>query len=80
MLRQIITPKEPVITMRIPDDMVGKSVEVIAFEIERVNIDGRVQSSDDSGFNRAAFIQSLEGYRVDLSGFVFNRDDANNYD
>lgn len=34
MFRKIITPKDPVVTMRLPDEMVGKPVEVIAFEIE----------------------------------------------
>ena len=33
MLREIITPKKASFTMRLPEAMVGKTVEVIAFEI-----------------------------------------------
>lgn len=35
MFRTIITPKETTLTIELPDQMVGKSVEVIAFEIEK---------------------------------------------
>lgn len=38
MLREIITPKKASFTMRIPAEMVGKTVEVIAFEISNVNL------------------------------------------
>jgi hypothetical protein len=34
MFRTIITPKQTTLTIELPDQMVGKSVEVIAFEIE----------------------------------------------
>lgn len=34
MLREIITPKKASFTMRLPKEMVGKTVEVIAFEID----------------------------------------------
>ena len=34
MLREIIKPQKASFTMRIPEAMVGKTVEVIAFEID----------------------------------------------
>lgn len=37
MLRQIITPLEPSFTLQFPTDMVGKTVEIIAFELKETN-------------------------------------------
>ena len=74
MLREIITPKKASFTMRLPEEMVGKTVEVIAFEI------------NDAGAKRTKAQRLLEieeltkSSLVDLSGFKFDRDSANNYD
>jgi len=38
MLREIITPTEPSFTMRLPEEMIGKTVEVIAFEIDTADV------------------------------------------
>jgi hypothetical protein len=76
LLREIITPTNPIVTMRLPDEMVGKTVELIAFEIESnkplsvLSKEQRLQRIDE------LTLSSL----VDLSNFTFNRDDANNYD
>jgi hypothetical protein len=74
MLREIITPSEPSFTMRLPEEMVGKTVEVIAFEInEQKPVPDKVQ--------RLMEIEDLtKTTLVDLSAFKFNRDQANNYD
>lgn len=74
MLREIITPKTSVVTMRFPEEMVGKTVEVIAFEInEGKTIPTRAQ--------RLKQIENLtKSTLVDLSSFKFDRDEANNYD
>ncbi len=37
MLRQIIMPDNNSVTLQLPDDLVGKTVEIIAFEIEGQN-------------------------------------------
>ena len=34
MIRQIVMPKEKNFTLQFPDEMIGKIIEVIAFEIE----------------------------------------------
>lgn len=77
MLREIIRPTEPVFTMRLPDEMVGKTVEVIAFEINPAD-------SGKTGATREERIRRIEEITkntlVDLSNFKFNRDEANNYD
>ena len=74
LLREIITPNNPIVTMRLPDEMVGKTVELITFEIEFnkpsvLSKEQRLQRIDE------LTVSSL----VDLSNFTFNRDDANNY-
>jgi hypothetical protein len=58
--------------------MVGKTIEFIAFEINDQNTDSNKNNGDS--FNKAGLIESLAGYRVDLSKFVFNRNEANHYD
>jgi len=61
--------------MRIPREMIGKTVEVIAFEI---NDNGPVPGDKAQ---RLLEIENLtKNTLVDLSGFKFDRDQANNYD
>jgi len=73
LLREIITPLEASFTMLLPEEMVGKTVEVIAFEIDGEKII----------LNKAQRLLQIEELTkstlVDLSGFKFNRDQANDY-
>jgi hypothetical protein len=78
MIREIIRPQKPVIAVHLPENMVGKTIEFIAFEINDQNTDSNKNNGDS--YIKARFIESLAGYRVNLSKFVFNRDEANNYD
>jgi len=75
MLRQIIKPSEPSFTLILPSDMIGKTVEVIAFEIEDNTTKKKTDKAEKIRLIRAITGKSL----VDLSNFKFNRDDANNY-
>jgi hypothetical protein len=74
MLREIITPTEPSFTMRLPEEMIGKTVEVIAFEIDTADV----------VLDKAQRLKQIEDLTkatlVDLSSFRFDRDQANNYD
>lgn len=77
MLCEIITPQNPVVTVRLPDEMVGKTIEVIAFEIEPPDQKAEIFDSQ----KEIERIQKLtSGSLVDLSNFKFDRDEANNYD
>jgi len=77
MLREIITPLEPVVTMRLPEEMVGKTVEVIAFEID----DASTKKPSLTKEQRLQLIDDLTANTmVDLTNFTFNRDEANNYE
>ncbi len=74
MLREIITPVNQSITLFLPEEMVGKTVEVIAFEIDDFK----------KSFSRGQRLQQIENLTkdtlVDLSGFKFDRNEANNFD
>ena len=73
LLREIITPKKASFTMLLPEEMVGKTVEVIAFEID----------GEKTVLNKAKRLLEIEELTkstlVDLSDFKFNRDQANDY-
>lgn len=77
MLREIIVPENSLVTVQLPEEMVGKTVELIAFEIDRENISGNKLTKEQ----RIKQIEDLtRPYLVDLSNFKFDRDEANNYD
>jgi hypothetical protein len=76
-LREIITPKSPVITMRLPDEMVGKTVELLAFEVDAEVF----QPSTLTRQQRLEQIKALTASSlIDLSHFKFDRDEANDYE
>ena len=74
MLREIIRPTKASFTMRLPDEMIGKTVEVIAFEI----------NESETVPDKLLRLQQIEDLTkstlVDLSNFKFDRDQANSYD
>ena len=77
MLREIITSSKPVVTLQIPPDMQGKTLEVIAFEIEEPEISKAVNDKK----SKLESIEAITGKSlVDLSKYKFNRDQANDYE
>ncbi|MES2109389.1 MAG: hypothetical protein V4577_11605 [Bacteroidota bacterium] len=74
MVREIISEANPSIALKLPKEMVGKTVEIIAFEIE----------ADKKVLTKAERLKQIEELTkpslVDLSGFKFDRNEANNYD
>jgi len=73
MLREIITPVNQDVMLHLPEEMVGKTVEVIAFEINETK---GVMSKRE----RLTQIEELtKNSLTDLSGFKFDRNEANNY-
>lgn len=73
LIREIIYPTENNYILRLPDEMIGKEVEVIAFEIEKTP--KKVVSDKMERLSK-----SLDGLKIDLSNFKFNRDEANDYE
>ncbi|MDI3318286.1 hypothetical protein [Pinibacter soli] len=67
MIRTTIRPNQQVISFQIPQDYVGKEIEIIAFAKE----EGKQRSDDiqkELTFNAIS---------LDTRGFKFNRDEAN---
>jgi hypothetical protein len=76
LIREIIYPTENNYTIHLPDELIGKEVEVIAFEIEKTP---KKLNSDKT--ERLKDLQSIfKKNRIDLTNFKFDRDEANNYD
>jgi len=79
MIRTILKSNKNSLTLQLPDDLVGKMIEVIAFEIDQPeSVEDVVQI--DRLAKAEAIDKALRGYRVDLSNFKFDRDEANNYE
>lgn len=77
MIRQIVRPTQNTYVLQLPDELVGKTVEVLAFEVEQ----DQILNQDLSRAQKLAAIKKgLDKFRVDLSSFKFNRDEANDYD
>lgn len=77
MYSQIITPSQAAVTIQLPDEMFGKTVKLIAFEVAPNNC----TVSPQKRTLRLQEIQSItKNIRLDLSNFTFNRDMANDYE
>ena len=77
MFRKIIKLTGALYTMHFPPEMAGKTVEVIAFEVESEDVTETKLAYED----RIKRIKAItKNTLLDLSGFKFNRDEANRYD
>jgi len=78
MVREVIKPKKNTYILNLPNEMVGKTVEVIAFEIDNIKDKvAKAKSSQD--------IQDIqERYSrypvISHDNYQFNRDEANDYE
>lgn len=78
MVRTIIKSDNKELRLQLPDDLVGKMIEVIAFSIEETKT--AVKDSISKAKRIEAIDQALNKHRVDLSDFKFDRDEANDYE
>ena len=77
MIRELIKPSGNTYILNLPDEMVGKTVEVIAFEIE--NSDNAIEIKEEKSLQDIK--QKYSRYPViSHDDFKFNRDDANDYE
>ncbi len=74
MIREIVKPEGNTYVLNLPNEMVGKTIEVVAFEIEE-NLPRIFEKKNIEQLNK-----ELEGLTVNLKAFKFNRDEANDYD
>ena len=70
MLRQIIKSNSRDIHISIPDEYVGKTLEILTNTIDEIKYEGRADHTDS--------IDNLyDSIRIDFAGFSFYRDEAN---
>ena len=60
--------------LKLPDNYVGKPVEVIAFEVDEKSTEEKSIAKKDALQKTLDFYNSIQ---IDLSDFKFNRDEAN---
>ena len=81
MIRKIITPQERTLVLELPEEFVGKAVEVLAFEVEDEDSTHEISRSTQKKSERLQQIRdTFAKYRVDMSDFKFDRNEANNYE
>ena len=74
MIREIVKPEGNTYILNLPDEMVGKTLEVIAFEVEEIKSQATVKKTIEQ------LNKELEGLTVNMAGFKFDRNEANDYD
>jgi hypothetical protein len=81
MLRQVLLIKDNELTLRLPDEMVGKTIEVIAFEInEPISPVGLSAYSQTLESRINVLNETLAEYTINSGGYKFDRNDSNDYD
>ena len=65
MVREVIVPDKNMISVLVPDDYIGKTIEVIAFAI------------DESHTKSEGSTPTFDTLKIDTLNFRFNRDEAN---
>lgn len=75
-MRKIIIPTSTTFMLTLPEEMIGKEIEVVASEVKAPRMLTELEKEQRMQAVKAVF----KDYRVDLSNFKFNRDEANNYD
>jgi hypothetical protein len=77
MIRELITPTKNIYILNLPDEMVGKTVEVIAFEVDN----DKPISQMKSALIKKDIKEKYSRYPViSHDKYDFNRDEANDYE
>ncbi len=66
MVRTVITPEDRDILIRVPEDYIGKQVEVIAFTLD-----------ENSNLTQLKKHVSFTALKLNTIGYKFNREEAN---
>jgi len=73
MIREVYTPSKRQLTITVPDTMVGKPVEITIREKP-------IKTRRSKKKTVAELKAELEGLTVNMEGYRFDRDEANDYD
>jgi hypothetical protein len=78
MIRTIVKSDKNSLTLKLPDDLVGKTIEVIAFSIEDVKPDVKTSTTKEA---RVKLLRDkLKNFTFNSGGYRFDRDEANDYE
>ncbi|HEY0244514.1 MAG TPA: hypothetical protein VGC01_03050 [Mucilaginibacter sp.] len=78
MIRTIIKSNKNSLTLELPDDLVGKIIEVIAFSVEDTKI--VVKDTTPKETRIAILKDKLKDFTFNSGGYKFDRDEANDYE
>jgi hypothetical protein len=74
-MRTIVKSNKSSLTLELPDDLVGKMIEVIAFSVEDMEADNDDNTTKSS---RVALLKDkLKEFTFNSGGYKFNRSKAN---
>lgn len=77
-MRTVVRSDKNSFTLQLPDDLVGRVIEIIAFPVEDNNTDNTDTSSIES---RVADLKNrLKKFKFNSGGYKFDRDEANDYE
>ncbi|MDN3583113.1 hypothetical protein [Mucilaginibacter flavus] len=78
MIRTILKSDKNNLILNLPDELVGKMIEVIAFSIEEDNTILNSASSKETRIKELAI--KLKPFTFNSGGYKFDRDEANDYE
>lgn len=80
MIRKILVPQERKLVLELPEEFIGKEVEVLAFELRQKD-DNDIDPSTITKEERIVQLKKkLKPFTVQMSDFKFDRDEANDYE
>lgn len=77
-MRTIVKSNKSSLTLELPDDLVGKMIEVIAFSVEDTKAD--INDSTTKSSRVALLKDKLKNFTFNSGGYKFDRSDANDYE
>jgi hypothetical protein len=88
MVRQIIYPTNNEYVLNLPDELIGKQVEILAFELEtedakhpnlinRGNFGKELNDEKNTSDLKKELDEFYNKFQIDMSDYKFNRDEAN---
>lgn len=78
MIRTILKSNKKNLTLELPDDLVGKMIEVIAFSVDETK---SIEKETEPIEKRVAHLKDrLKEFAFNSDGYRFNRDEANDYE
>jgi hypothetical protein len=78
MIRTILKSNKNSLTLELPDDLVGKMIEVIAFSVEDVKVIAKDTIPKEARV--AALKDKLKYFAFNSGGYKFDRGEANDYE